>query len=266
VTVTDGDSIYVSPLVLLKVLFRATITQQPTPPAAIVPEGGTASFTVGADGSFPIAYRWRKSSATIPGMHLFLDAYFSTLILTNIQGDDGRYSYDVIVTNQVGIAGSSQKMYLTVVTNQPASQISRPGGTATFQVGAAGLQPRFYQWQFNGQALTNQTNLTLVLGDVQRANLGPYTVQVTTSNATYTTPPAWLTFNPVVRRPQLTGNGDFSLELTGGDGAAYLVEASVDLTNWVTAATFTQTNVQTTVVVPKAPEFTNRFFRVRLQE
>ena len=49
----------------------------------------------------------------------------------------------------------------------------------TFSTTAAGGPPFTYLWRRDGTALTNQTNATLVLVNVQLTNAGTYSVEVT---------------------------------------------------------------------------------------
>jgi hypothetical protein len=57
-----------------------------------------------------------------------------------------------------------------VITSPPQSQTNIAGTTVTFSVEATDPLPVFYQWQFNSADLTDQTNTTLVLTNVQTAN------------------------------------------------------------------------------------------------
>ncbi len=55
------------------------------------------------------------------------------------------------------------------------------GANATFQVGAIGASPLFYQWLANGTNVAGATNATLTVTNVSALNAGTY--QVTVSNA-----------------------------------------------------------------------------------
>ena len=52
------------------------------------------------------------------------------------------------------------------------------GGNTTFSVTAGGTPPFSYQWRFNGTSITNATNATLTLANVQASQAGNYTVLV----------------------------------------------------------------------------------------
>jgi predicted esterase len=75
-----------------------TITAQPQ--SAGAPLGGTAAFTVGVSGRWPLTYQWTKNGAPLAG------ATTATLSLSNLQADDFG-SYAVTVTNGVGTITSS---------------------------------------------------------------------------------------------------------------------------------------------------------------
>jgi hypothetical protein len=64
---------------------------------------------------------------------------------------------------------------------QPVSQTVRLGGSATFEVAAAGTEPLAYQWSLGTTNLAAATNSVLVITNVQRRDVGSYTVVV--SNA-----------------------------------------------------------------------------------
>src|SRR6266850_2888259 len=80
-----------------------------------------------------------------------------------------------------------------VITNQPSSLTNIAGTTATFSVGATGTDPLHYQWQFNTADLTDKTNASLVLTNVQTGNMGNYSVVVTNVDGAVTSVVATLT-------------------------------------------------------------------------
>src|SRR6185503_11161387 len=73
-----------------------------------------------------------------------------------------------------------------IITTQPQSQTNFADTDATFLVAATGTPPLKYQWQFYSSPLSNQTNTTLVLTNVQTAYAGDYTVVVTNSEGAVT--------------------------------------------------------------------------------
>ncbi len=66
-----------------------------------------------------------------------------------------------------------------IIATQPASQMVNPGDSATFCVVARGDAPLSYQWSFKGLALAGATESAYTRTNVQAADTGPYSVQVT---------------------------------------------------------------------------------------
>src|SRR5438094_4912534 len=88
-----------------------------------------------------------------------------------------------------------------VITNQPSSLTNIAATTATFSVGAAGTEPLHYQWQFYASDLTDKTNASLVLTNVQTGNGGNYSVVVTNVDGAVTSVVATLTVWSITRQP-----------------------------------------------------------------
>lgn len=65
-----------------------------------------------------------------------------------------------------------------VITNQPESQVVNSGTPVTFSVGANGADPKFYQWSFNGIALTDRTNPVLTINSAAYSDQGVYAVTI----------------------------------------------------------------------------------------
>lgn len=65
------------------------------------------------------------------------------------------------------------------ITSQPPSQSQVQGLNVSISVGVLGTPPFSYQWQFNGTNIPGATNFTLIVTNVQAANLGNYGVVVT---------------------------------------------------------------------------------------
>lgn len=80
-----------------------------------------------------------------------------------------------------------------LITNQPQHAFSLPGGSATFSVGARGQPPLYYQWRFNATNLVTETNFTLIISNVQPANVGIYSVVVSNAVGSVTSSNAFLT-------------------------------------------------------------------------
>ena len=79
-----------------------------------------------------------------------------------------------------------------VVTAPPADLILPTGGTGAFVAAVGGAPPLAYQWQFNGQNLPGATATTLVISNVQPAEVGLYTVAAANAYGAVTSAPAKL--------------------------------------------------------------------------
>jgi hypothetical protein len=74
---------------------------------------------------------------------------------------------------------SSETTGIPIVTAQPQAQAVYLGTQATLSVAVTSTTPARYQWFFNGTALQNQTNATLVLNNVNQKSEGYYYVEIT---------------------------------------------------------------------------------------
>jgi hypothetical protein len=163
------------------------ILAQPTNQTVSV--GETASFNVAVSGAAPLSYQWNFNGTNIVG------ATNTTLTLTNVRTRQAG-NYAVLVTNVYGSATSTVAT-LTVailprITSQPKNQYVPLGCDATFTVCAGGTKPLSYQWWKDGLALNGQTNLSLMLTNVQISDFGSYSVIVTNVFSLVTSSPAQL--------------------------------------------------------------------------
>ena len=177
-----------------------SITTQPASQTASA--GANVVFNVAASGSAPLAYRWQKDSTGLNNGGTISGATTATLALASVQaGDAGNYR--VVVTNAGG-AVTSQVAVLSVnlspvITTQPASRTAVVGGSTTFSVVASGTSPLAYRWRFNGSSLTDGGQISgasspiLSIGNVQAANAGGYSVQVSNVAGVVTSQVAVLT-------------------------------------------------------------------------
>jgi hypothetical protein len=87
-----------------------------------------------------------------------------------------------------------------LLSQEPLSQTNATGATATFTVGALdnGVPPLSYQWQWNGQNLSDATNATLTIPNVTTTNAGSYDVIVSNSTGPTVSWTAILTVLPSV--------------------------------------------------------------------
>lgn len=102
----------------------------------------------------------------------------------------------------VGVASDAGAFELdpnrAVILVQPADVTAIVGSNATFSVTAGGTGPLFYQWFFNGSAISNATGTVLTITNVQTSNAGNYQVVVTNSFNSVTSRVAVLTTTVVI--------------------------------------------------------------------
>ena len=172
------------------------ITTQPSNQS--VTTGQTATFSVVASGTAPLAYQWRKNTTNISGATAFS---YTTPVTTSADNGAG---FDVVVSNTAGSITSAQAT-LTVssapvapsVTTQPVNQTVSAGQTATFSVVANGTAPLTYQWQKNGSAITGATAASYTTPVTTTADSGElFRVVVSSSAGNVTSNSATLTVNP----------------------------------------------------------------------
>jgi hypothetical protein len=192
VVITNSFGSILSPNAALSLAVPPWIIAEPTNQEIL--QGGTATFTVSANGPGPISYQWQFNGVVIPG------ATASTYVLTNAQTTNAG-NYDVAVTN---IAGSvvSLNVLLTVeiapsITTQPMSQTNNAGATAVFDIVAAGAPPPSYQWKFDGTNISNATGSVLCITNLQSTNAGTYSVSVSNIAGTLASSNAVLTVIPM---------------------------------------------------------------------
>jgi hypothetical protein len=97
-------------------LSSPTITSQPTNAAVLA--GGTATFSVTAQGSRPISYQWNFGGAPLPGQTN------ATLVFTNVQLSQAG-TYSVLVSNAFGSVLSSE---VTLTVTPPPPCVTTPSG------------------------------------------------------------------------------------------------------------------------------------------
>jgi hypothetical protein len=185
-----------------------TITAQPVNQTVIA--GQTATFTVAAIGTAPLAYQWKKNGTNISG------ATASSYTTPATTSTDNGSTFQVVVSNTAGSTPSTT-VTLTVnaaavtptITTQPTNQTVTAGQTATFSVVATGTAPLSYQWKQNGVNIGGATSSTYTTPATISSDNGS-TFQVVVSNAAGNTPSTTATLT-------VTSSG-------GGPAAAVLVQ------------------------------------------
>ena len=141
---------------------QPTIVNQPASKTVVA--GSAVSLAVEAAGLAPLAYQWKKGTATLSGKTA------AVLTFSSVQSADAG-SYTVVVTNGAG-AVTSAVAVLTVtpivqITSAPANVVIVANDRAQLNVVAAGSGALTYQW-YQGESgvtttpLAGATTATLV--------------------------------------------------------------------------------------------------------
>ncbi len=143
VVITDAIGSIMSQPAVLHVFIRPVITLQPLS-QSVVP-GGTAVFSAGASGTFPLSYRWRQGSKTLT--NLVLNQNLSFLTLRNVSMSSTG-SYSVIVTN---LGGSAQSVLATLALTPDSDGDGLPDWFELLY----GLNPNSSNFDPDGDGMTN---------------------------------------------------------------------------------------------------------------
>ena len=169
------------------------ITSQPVSQTVLA--GANVTFTVGASGTAPLSYAWRRNGSAISG------ATASSFTTNNVQAASAG-SYSVLVSNSSGSTNSANAVLVVnsppAITAQPTDTYTGLGLSAAFGVTATGTSPLSYQWQRNGGTLAGATTNSLTFASAQMTNAGTYTVVVTNSYGSVTSSNAVLSVWPLV--------------------------------------------------------------------
>jgi hypothetical protein len=125
------------------------------------------------------------------------------------------------------------------IEQQPINQTAYSSAATGFNVVSVGIQPLFYQWQFNGTNIDSGTNSTLLLTNVPLSSVGSYLCIVSNQYGVAVSSPATLTvlrstprFDTSSSNLQFTSGG-LSLQLNELSGhGAVIIYASTNLINW----------------------------------
>jgi hypothetical protein len=149
-------------------------------------------------------------------------------------------------------------------TTPPQGGTVYAGTNVTFYVGAGGTPPLAFQWHFNGNPIGNATNSWLSLTNVQLADGGVYTAQMSNPVGTNVTDDAVLYVLPMP--PRLSINARLQMTVQGTVGQTYYVQYCADPgmsePDWETFTSITLTNPIQSFFDPDATNAPSRFYRV----
>lgn len=125
-------------------------------------------------------YQWRRDGTNLIDGGNTTGAQSAALILTDVlKADEGGYS--VVVSNLSGYA-TSVAAWLSVVDpvilKEPIGPAQNIGESATLTVSAVGTPPLTYQWWKDGIVLTERTNNSLTLTNLNPGDVGYYCVAI----------------------------------------------------------------------------------------
>jgi N-acetylmuramoyl-L-alanine amidase len=227
--------------------------------------GASATFTVAAAGEEPLFYQWRKGGVNLENAEHVDGANDETLLLSDLTADDAG-SYTVVVSNVAGVVTSATAVLTIVVppeiTLHPESRYVAAGATVTFNAQASGTPPLYYQWRLDQEDIPGATASSLTLTNVQSANDGLYSCEVTNQAGAAVTFEAELAVNnpPVLSQiadqtiaagstliitnsatdPDLSQTLTFSLDPGAPDGAD--IDAETGVFTWTPSTAQAGTN------------------------
>jgi len=201
-------------LTLTPAVLPPTIATQPQ--AAVVDLGGTLALSVSAGGTEPFTYQWSRDGVPLAG------ATSSSLNLSGVQASSAG-KYTVRVTNSLGsVTTTPANVVVTtipVITQQPQSQVTFAGASASFAVSATGGASFNYQWRHNGQPVAGATGATLTVGNVSAGNAGFYDVLVANVMGTTTSSAATLRVVNTQQAPVISAQPAGQVVPAGGSAA-----------------------------------------------
>jgi hypothetical protein len=240
------------------------------PASQIVALDSPVTFSVTAVGTPPLAYQWFKNGVAIAG---FTGASLS--LASAKRADAG--SYTVRVTNAAGSVTSDPAFLVVqapatvpVIITPPSAATSSVGAPASFSVVADGAPPLSYVWRREGTLIAKASQSTLVLGSVQVADAGDYTVTVSNALGSVTSSPARLTVlvpslppfivvQPVSVTATAGGAASFGVTVRGTAPLSYQWRKDGERLVGATQATLTLTNVRATDAAAYSVAITNAF-------
>ncbi len=190
-------------------------------------EGETATFTVAATGSAPLAFQWQKNSSDISGA---TSASYTTPVLA---AADSGSRYRCVVSNPHGTATSNEALLIVTrvlaptITAEPTPKTVQDGQPASFSVTATGSAPLTYQWQKNAANIAGANGPTYNIAAAVYADSGAlFRCIVSNSKGADTSNSALLSVTALA--PTITTH-PANLQVSVGDTATFTVIAAGSL-------------------------------------
>ncbi|HEU5080965.1 MAG TPA: pectinesterase family protein [Opitutaceae bacterium] len=150
--------------------------------------GTSYTFTVTANGTYPLTYQWEKSADNTTFTPI-AGATSSSFTIPTLSVSDAGY-YRVTVSNVAGSATSTAAQLVVnqalSITSQPASAVLNPAESYTLSVVATGMPAPTYQWQKNGVPISGATSASYTISSASGADTGTYTVVVSNDTGNLT--------------------------------------------------------------------------------
>ena len=158
--------------------------------------GTIASFGFNVGGAEPSCYQWRKDGVILIDGGNISGATNAALFVSDVlRSDEG--GYDAVYSNEYGTVTSLVATLSVVdpaVNVSPQSQVGHLGETVTLSAVGGGTGAN-YQWNKDGTALSGQTNLALVLTDLQSSDAGNYDLTISGTYGSVTSSTAVVSIN-----------------------------------------------------------------------
>ncbi len=213
------------------ILAQAPSANPPTYTPTVNPlyAGTLVTFQEAAVGPPPLRYQWLADNGT-GTLSPVGGANGTNLVVDTTAFAPNNYQYAVIVTNAFGAATSAvvtlnvaaASAPILVTDTTPSNVLAYAGANLTFNAAFQGTLPITNQWLVNtgggNTSILNATNTTLVLTNLQAANVGSYTLAATNSVGAGSSTPSTLALLPT---PPAPAPGSYAAAVLSDTALAY---------------------------------------------
>lgn len=195
------------------------------------------------------------TQATVPGLVEGITYYFAATAYDDA-GDESDFSNEKVFA--VPVAATNQT---STSTSVPMASTLAAGQNVIFSIATKGMGAVNYQWKYNSHNIDSATNAALILNQVAATQAGTYYVIVSNGDGLTNTMAVSLSvYASVAAKLTQVGyaNGQCSFNVSGVPGTSYVVQASTNLTDWVSV----QTNAAPFLFIDsQSGQFKQRFYR-----